>query len=350
MGDTLLEVKNLRTYFRTRVGVVKAVDGVSFSIDRQRTLGLVGESGCGKSILAQSILQIQQWPGEVESGEILLHAADGTGTHDLAKPSPKSEELRRIRGREISYIHQEPMAALSLLHTVGNQLEEALLVHNADMRAAEAGRLCVEMLTEVGIPRAADRMDSYIFNFSGGMRQRVMIAMALLNHPRLLMADEPTTSVDVTIQAQVLELMKAIQKRYAMSILFITHNLGILAEVAEEIMVMYLGKIVEMASTLAIFASPKHPYTRALIGSIPSAQHKRGELSSIRGSVPDPYSRPGGCSFHDRCEQMKAGLCDVHVPALVEVEPGCTVRCFLYSDEIDPEDAVEVPGKAASIG
>jgi peptide/nickel transport system ATP-binding protein len=337
VADTLLEVKDLKTYFRTNVGVVKAVDGVSFSITRQTTLGLVGESGCGKSILSQSILQIQQWPGEIESGSILLHGVEGERTVDLARYHPKSEDLRRVRGRLISYIHQEPMAALSLLHTIGNQLREALLVHNRRMREEEANRLCVDILTEVGIPRAGDRMDSYIFNFSGGMRQRVMIAMALINHPRLLIADEPTTAVDVTIQAQVLELMKAIQSRYAMSILFITHNLGILAEVADEIMVMYLGKVVEKATTLTIFDAPKHPYTHALIGSIPSAEHERGKLSSIRGTVPDPYSRPSGCTFRDRCDRAMMGICDVKVPALVELEPGHLVRCFLFSEAAEPD-------------
>jgi peptide/nickel transport system ATP-binding protein len=338
MSGKLLDVQDLRTYFRTPVGVVKAVDGVSFTIGRQVTLGLVGESGCGKSILAQSLLQVQQWPGQVEAGHVLLYGEDGEPPRDLAAFRQKSEDLRRIRGKEISYIHQEPTAALSLLHTVGNQITEALLVHDSRMSKTEARERSITMLTEVGIPRAAERMDSYIFNFSGGMRQRVMIAMALVNHPRLLMADEPTTAVDVTIQAQVLELMKDIQTRYAMSVLFITHNLGILAEIAEEIMVMYLGKIVEKGSTLRIFESPEHPYTKALIGSIPSGEHQRGKLSSIRGTVPDPYFRPSGCTFRDRCDGYMPGKCDAHVPALVEREPGHQVRCFLYSDAVDTAD------------
>ena len=347
MAETLLEVDDLRSYFRTQAGVVKAVDGVSLRIDRGATVGLVGESGCGKSVFAQSILQIQSWPGEIEGGRVTLHDRDGGEPVSLTDFQPKSEGLRRIRGRQIAYIHQEPMAALSLMHTIGDQVREAILVHNPGMSRETADQMAIKILTDVGIPGAESRLDSYIFNFSGGMRQRVMIAMALVNHPQLLIADEPTTAVDVTIQAQVLELMKDIQRQFNMAILFITHNLGVIAEVAQEVVVMYLGKIVERTNVDALFAAPLHPYTQALIGSIPSADHKRGELASIRGSVPDPYSRPSGCSFRNRCDHYMEGVCDRNTPALVELEPGHHVRCFLHADAIEEDASAPSPSTAA---
>ena len=322
MAETLLEVNDLRTYFRTKAGVVRAVDGVTLSIDKGKTVGLVGESGCGKSVLAQSLLQIQTWPGEIESGQVILHGDDGAEPEILTDYLPKAERLRQIRGNRIAYIHQEPMAALSLLHTVGNQLREAVLVHHPEMSKGQANDIAVKMLDDVGIPRAETRLDAYIFNFSGGMRQRVMIAMALINHPRLLIADEPTTAIDVTIQAQVLELMRDIQQRFDMSMLFITHDLAVIAEIAEEVVVMYLGRVVERTTVNRLFENAKHPYTQALIGSLPSAEHERGALASIRGTVPDPYSRPSGCAFRNRCDHFIEGVCDRNVPALVGVGGG----------------------------
>ena len=335
MAETLLEVNDLRTYFRTKAGVVRAVDGVSLSIDKGKTVGLVGESGCGKSVLAQSLLQIQTWPGEIEGGQVILHGDDGAEPEILTDYLPKAERLRQIRGNRIAYIHQEPMAALSVLHTVGNQLREAVLVHHSEMSKGQANDIAVKMLGDVGIPRAETRLDSYIFNFSGGMRQRVMIAMALINHPRLLIADEPTTAIDVTIQAQVLELMRDIQQRFDMSMLFITHDLAVIAEIAEEVVVMYLGRVVERTTVNRLFENAKHPYTQALIGSLPSAEHERGALASIRGTVPDPYSRPSGCAFRNRCDHFIEGVCDRNVPALVELEEDHFVRCFLHSEEIE---------------
>ena len=335
MAETLLDIKDLRTYFRTKAGVVRAVDGVSLSIDKGKTVGLVGESGCGKSVLAQSILQIQTWPGEIEGGQVILHGDNGAEPEILTDHLPKAERLRQIRGNQIAYIHQEPMAALSLLHTVGNQLREAVLVHNPEMSKDQANEIAVKMLGDVGIPRAETRLDSYIFNFSGGMRQRVMIAMSLINHPRLLIADEPTTAIDVTIQAQVLELMRDIQQRYDMSVLFITHDLAVIAEIAEEVVVMYLGRVVERTTVTRLFENPRHPYTQALIGSLPSAEHERGALASIRGTVPDPYSRPTGCAFRNRCDHFIEGVCDRNVPALVELEENHDARCFLHSEEIE---------------
>ena len=335
MAEILLEVNDLRTYFRTKAGVVRAVDGVTLSIDKGKTVGLVGESGCGKSVLAQSLLQIQTWPGEIESGQVILHGDDGAEPEILTDYLPKAERLRQIRGNRIAYIHQEPMAALSLLHTVGNQLREAVLVHHPEMSKGQANDIAVKMLDDVGIPRAETRLDAYIFNFSGGMRQRVMIAMALINHPRLLIADEPTTAIDVTIQAQVLELMRDIQQRFDMSMLFITHDLAVIAEIAEEVVVMYLGRVVERTTVNRLFENAKHPYTQALIGSLPSAEHERGALASIRGTVPDPYSRPTGCAFRNRCDHFIEGVCDRNVPALVELEEDHFVRCFLHSEEIE---------------
>ena len=335
MAETLLEVNDLRTYFRTKAGVVRAVDGVSLSIDKGKTVGLVGESGCGKSVLAQSLLQIQTWPGEIEGGQVILHGDDGAEPEILTDYLPKAERLRQIRGNRIAYIHQEPMAALSVLHTVGNQLREAVLVHHSEMSKGQANDIAVKMLGDVGIPRAETRLDAYIFNFSGGMRQRVMIAMALINHPRLLIADEPTTAIDVTIQAQVLELMRDIQQRFDMSMLFITHDLAVIAEIAEEVVVMYLGRVVERTTVNRLFENAKHPYTQALIGSLPSAEHERGALASIRGTVPDPYSRPSGCAFRNRCDHFIEGVCDRNVPALVELEEDHFVRCFLHSEEIE---------------
>ena len=356
MAETLLEIDDLRTWFRTKAGVVRAVDGVSLSIDKGKTVGLVGESGCGKSVLAQSILQIQTWPGEIEGGRVILHGDNGAEPEVLTDYLPKAERLRQIRGNRIAYIHQEPMAALSLLHTVGNQLREAVLVHHPEMSKDQANEIAVKMLGDVGIPRAETRLDSYIFNFSGGMRQRVMIAMALINHPRLLIADEPTTAIDVTIQAQVLELMRDIQQRFDMSVLFITHDLAVIAEIAEEVVVMYLGRVVERTSVTRLFENPKHPYTQALIGSLPSGEHERGALASIRGTVPDPYSRPTGCAFRNRCDHFIEGVCDRNVPALVELETDHVVRCFLHSEEIEtgaePDSGVadEAAAAGGSIG
>ena len=333
--DPLLRVEGLRTYFPLRDGTVKAVDGVSFSLNRQVTAGLVGESGCGKSIMAQSILQIQSWPGKIVAGSIRFR--ENGQTTDLATESPKSKAMRHVRGRGISYIHQEPMAALSLLHTVGSQILEAIRVHHPKMDKEAMADIAIAMLERVGIPNARTRLDDYIFNFSGGMRQRVMIAMALVNRPQLLIADEPTTAVDVTIQAQILELLNELKEQLAMSMMIITHDLGVIAEMADEVMVMYLGKIVERGPVMEIFDNPKHPYTQALIDSIPSGKHERGNLSTVRGTVPDPYSRPTGCPFRDRCDHAMAGTCNARMPALVNLAPGHDVRCFLHSSESENE-------------
>ena len=283
--NMVLEIKDLRTHFKLDEGLLKAVDGVSLSIRRNRTLGVVGESGCGKSVTAQSILRIVPPPGNVE-GEILFHT--NGGAIDLASLSAKGKEIRDIRGREISMIFQEPMTSFSPVHTIGNQLMEAILLHE-DVPKSNARERSVELLDHVGIANPARRIDEYPHQLSGGMRQRAMIAMALALKPRLLIADEPTTALDVTVQAQILRLMKNLQEDMGMSIMFITHNLGVIANMADEIAVMYLGRVVELGSVRQIFNSPQHPYTQALLQSIPKVGRKaRVRLAAIGGTVPVP--------------------------------------------------------------
>jgi len=324
----LLQVKNLKTYFYLDEGVLKAVDDVSFKIQKKMVLGVVGESGCGKSVTAQSILRIVPDPGKIVEGEIFLHQ-DGKVT-DLVKLDPYGKEIRAIRGKEITMIFQEPMTSLSPVHTIGDQIMEAILLHR-NMNKNEAKELALEMLYKVGIPNPYQRINEYPHQLSGGLRQRAMIAMALSCNPSLLIADEPTTALDVTVQAQILELMKDLQAEFGMSIMFITHNLGVIAEVSDEVMVMYLGKAVEYASVDEIFHNPLHPYTVRLLRSIPKVGRKaRTRLDAIKGTVPLPLDLPPGCSFYPRCPEAKKGLCNKEDPSLVEVKKGHWVSCFLY--------------------
>ena len=324
----LLQVKNLKTYFYLDEGVLKAVDDVSFKIQKKMVLGVVGESGCGKSVTAQSILRIVPDPGKIVEGEIFLHQ-DGKVT-DLVKLDPYGKEIRAIRGKEITMIFQEPMTSLSPVHTIGDQIMEAILLHR-NMNKNEAKELTLEMLYKVGIPNPYQRINEYPHQLSGGLRQRAMIAMALSCNPSLLIADEPTTALDVTVQAQILELMKDLQAEFGMSIMFITHNLGVIAEVSDEVMVMYLGKAVEYASVDEIFHNPLHPYTVRLLRSIPKVGKKaRTRLDAIKGTVPLPLDLPPGCSFYPRCPEAKKGLCNKEDPSLVEVKKGHWVSCFLY--------------------
>ncbi len=326
--NLLLDVRNLRTYFRLDEGLLKAVDGVSFRIHRNRTLGIVGESGCGKSVTAQSILRIVPRPGTVE-GEILF--SKNGSTVDLAKLAASGKEIRDIRGSQISMIFQEPMTAFSPVHTIGSQIMEAILLH-ASVTKAEAQERAITLLGRVGIAMPDRRINDYPHQFSGGMRQRAMIAMALALKPKLLIADEPTTALDVTIQAQILHLMKELQAEIGMSILFISHNLGVIANMADDVAVMYLGKIVEYGSVRQIFHSPQHPYTRALLRSIPKVGRKaRVRLETIAGNVPVPLDLSDECPFAGRCSSIISGLCDRGVPDLVEVEPGHQVRCVLVN-------------------
>lgn len=330
--DYLLEVRELQTHFFTDEGVVKAVDGVNFNIPRGKTLCVVGESGCGKSITARSILQVVDPPGRIVDGDMLFRPDQDTEVN-LAQLDPRGQAIRSIRGKDIAMIFQEPMTALSPLYTIGNQIMEPLR-HHFSMSKAEARKISIDALAKVGIPRPADLIDAYTFELSGGMRQRAMIAMALICEPKLLIADEPTTALDVTTQANILDLMRDLQRDMGMSMMFITHDLGVVAEIADEVAVMYLGKIVEHGSVETIFSDPKHPYTKALLRSIPQlTSHTRTRLQAIRGIVPHPLNRPGGCPFHDRCDFAVAGICDAVAPPAIDLEDGRKVRCLIYSDD-----------------
>jgi peptide/nickel transport system ATP-binding protein len=336
----LLEVKNIKTHFFLDQGIVRAVDGVDFAVRRGETIGLVGESGCGKSVLARSILRIVPSPGRIVEGEILFHHDSGDGESerqdviDLVKLNPNGSLVRKIRGGEISMVFQEPMTSLSPVHTIGNQIIEAIVLHQ-DVSAEAARQQAIEMLDLVNMPQPERTIDRYPHQLSGGMRQRAMIAMALSCRPSLLIADEPTTALDVTTQAQILTLMRDLQREFGMAIVFITHDLGVIAQMVDHVVVMYLGEVVETAPVDQIFYSPKHPYTQALLRSIPrlgrkSAEGVTGRLTAIKGAVPDPYSIPKGCPFHPRCRKAIAGVCNVRTPPFLELEPGHRVRCVLY--------------------
>ena len=333
----VLQVKNLQTHFFTESGVVRAVDGVSFSVERGKTLGVLGESGCGKSVTGFSILQLINPPGRIVGGEILFHR-DKNGRReviDLAKLDPRGEAIRQIRGNEIAMIFQEPMTSLDPLFTVGNQLAEAILVHEQVSKRSAFDR-SAELLDKVRLPQARELMSKYPHQLSGGMRQRVMIAMALAGQPKLLIADEPTTALDVTTEAQILELMRSLQEEFNMAIMFVTHDLGVIAEMAEEVVVMYLGRVVEKTDIHSLFEDPKHPYTRALLESIPKVGHKTtGPLQTIEGMVPSPFDIPRGCPFHPRCAHFMPGVCDVALPDETTLDPTHTVRCFLYGEQVE---------------
>lgn len=331
--EPILSVQDLRTYYHQDEGVVRAVDGASFDVFPGKTLGIVGESGCGKSVTARSILRIVERSGRIESGAIWLrrHAQSGQSeTIDLTKLDPNGETMRSIRGDDIALIFQEPMTSFSPYHTVGNQIIEAIRLHN-DMSPKEARNRAIELLRMVGIPRPERRIDEYSFQLSGGLRQRVMIAMALSSDPKILIADEPTTALDVTTQAQILELLRKIQDERGLSIILITHDMGVIAEMADDVVVMYLGRVVERGPVDSIFHAPKHPYTRSLLRSIPSIlAEPRTKLSTITGSIPHPYNRPNGCPFHTRCPDVLRGICENKTPALQNIGPDHHVSCFLY--------------------
>ena len=331
MGKPLLDIRDLKTYFYTEDGVVRAVDGVTFSIEPERTLGVVGESGCGKSVTARAIMGlVKSPPGRIESGEILFHR-DGN-IIDLAKLNPKGEEMRRIRGNEIAMIFQEPMTSLNPVYTIGNQIMEAVILHQR-LSKKEAKKKAIDVLASVGIPSPEQRIDEYPHQLSGGMRQRAMIAMALSCRPSLLIADEPTTALDVTIQAQVLDLMNDLRTEFKTAIMFITHDLGVIAHMADDVIIMYLGRIVESAPVDEIFDNPKHPYTRGLLNSIPSfTVSRKKRLVPIEGIVPDPVGPPKGCGFEPRCPQAKE-LCKSRIPELKLIAPGHRAACWLLSDK-----------------
>jgi len=358
--EPLIEVKDLHVEFDVRAGTVKAVDGLFLDIYRGKTMGVIGESGCGKSITARAILQMIPKPGKVVSGTILYYRqAKHQDTNAISKQveviqitqlDPDGQEIRRIRGGEIGMIFQEPMSSLTPVYTAGTHIEEALNLHYmvkgkkigeqmADkimeyrhVDKKEAREIAIDMLRKVGIPKPGERVDSYPHQLSGGQRQRVMTAVALSCQPAMLIADEPTTALDVSIEAQILDLMRELQQTVAMSIMFITHNLGVIAEMANEITVMYMGKQVERASTMDLFYDAKHPYTRALLRSIPKIGKRAERLAVIEGMVPDPFHLPTGCVFHPRCPSFMPGKCDRIVPTWKEVSPAHWARCLLYEE------------------
>ncbi len=330
----LLDVRNIRTHFHLDEGILKAVDGVSFDVGEEETLGVIGESGSGKSVAAQSIMRIVPKPGRIESGEILLHHDDQT--IDLTQLKPAGPEIRGIRGREMAMIFQEPMTSLSPVHTIGNQIREAIYLHRTQDKR-EATDIALDMLTRVGISNPRQRIDEYPHQLSGGMRQRAMIAMALSCNPKLLIADEPTTALDVTVQAQILELIKELQAQFNMAVLYITHDLGVIAEVCDKVAVMYLGRVVEYGSVRDIFYNPLHPYTVRLLKSMPKMGRRQDRLEEIKGNVPIPLGLPPQCGFVDRCTEAIEGRCEVAVPALVEVSDDHWVCCFLHNDDKEPD-------------
>ncbi len=333
-NDLLLDVRDLKTYFYLHEGTIRAVDGVSFRIRQGRSLGVIGESGCGKSVTAQSIMRIvPSPPAKVVGGEILLYLRDNQNHYeviDLLELPEGGQRMREIRWKEISMIFQEPMTSFSPFYTIGNQIIEAIQLHMPEVGKREARERTIELLGRVGIPRADRLIDAYPHQLSGGMRQRAMIAMALSCNPKLLIADEPTTALDVTIEAQILDLLKDLQQEFGMAIMYISHNLAVVGEIADEIMVMYLGLVMEHAETDELFENPLHPYTRALWRSIPRIEEEVSRLIPIEGTLPSPYNPPKGCPFFSRCEERIPGVCDASRPPMIEVKPGHKVRCVLY--------------------
>jgi len=358
MNDTLIDIKDLRVEFDVRAGIIKAVDGVSVDIKRGQTMGVIGESGCGKSMTARAILQMIPKPGKITHGEVLYYRkvkgdgeSESVDVVNITKQHPDGNLIRQIRGGEIGMIFQEPMSSLTPVYTAGTHINEALYLHrltplkklgdqmaetvqaHSKITKQEAREISIDMLRRVGIPKPEQRVDSYPHQLSGGQRQRVMVAIALSCQPAMLIADEPTTALDVSIEAQILDIMRDLQKNVNMAIMFITHNLGVIAEMAEEITVMYMGKQVERAKTVNMFYDPKHPYTRALLKSIPHVGKKtRERLANIEGMVPDPFNLPTGCVFHPRCPSFMPGKCDKIVPTWKLLKDDHWVSCLLYEE------------------
>ncbi len=328
----ILEVKDLKTYFFLESGLVRAVDGVTFSLARRQTLGLVGESGCGKSITSMSIMRlIQSPPGRIVGGEINLHLKQTDDIVDIAKLDPRSNLMREIRGAEIAMIFQEPMTSLNPLHTIGNQIAEAVQIHQR-VSKKDAFARAEEMLAKVQMSAPKQRAREYPHQMSGGMRQRAMIALALSCNPSILIADEPTTALDVTVQAQILDLMRELQNDFGSSIILITHNLGVVSQMADHVAVMYLGRIVEFAPTRELFHHPLHPYTEGLLKSVPVLGRKGKQiLAPIKGMVPSPTQMIRGCPFAERCPHVM-DICREREPTLTEIAPGHTAACWLHNN------------------
>lgn len=348
MTKPLLSVRDLRVSFSLDEGLVRAVDGTSFDVMPGQILGIVGESGCGKSVTMKAILQLIEHPGRIDHGEIMFRrrppGQEGGGeTIDLIGLAPRSATMREIRGGEIALIPQEPMASFSPVHTVGAQIIEAILLHahrwrgsGGKMTKAEAREIVIGLFRDVGISMPEQRVDAYSWQLSGGLRQRAMIAMALSCKPRLLIADEPTTAIDVTTQAQVLALLRDLQQKYNTAIIFITHDLGVIAQMASYVVVMYLGRVMEQGNVDDIFHAPRHPYTQALLRSIPGLSGQtRMPLPVISGALPHPFNRPSGCPFHPRCPDAM-DKCGTAVPSLEAVGTDQKTSCFLYHDTVDP--------------
>jgi peptide/nickel transport system ATP-binding protein len=358
-SEPLVEVRDLRVEFDVRAGIVKAVDGLNMTIHRGKTLGVIGESGCGKSMTARAILNMIPKPGKITSGKILYHRRvqrNGHGNVDdvieLTQLDPDGKTIREIRGGEIGMIFQEPMSSLTPVYTAGTHINEAVSLHHLtpirkvgdqlaeqvmahrQVTKEEAREVAISMLRRVGIPKPTERVDSYPHQLSGGQRQRVMIAIALSCEPAMLIADEPTTALDVSIEAQILDIMRELQESVNMAIMFITHNLGVIASMAEEIVVMYMGKAVEQAKVVELFHNAKHPYTQALLRSIPKLGEKQEghRLASISGMTPDPFNLPTGCVFHPRCPMFMPGKCDKIAPKWTKVGEDHYVACLLYEE------------------
>ncbi|MDQ6695219.1 MAG: ABC transporter ATP-binding protein [Chloroflexota bacterium] len=338
--NELLRVENLRTYFFTDDGVVKAVDGVSLKVNRGETLGVVGESGCGKSVTSMTIMRLIASPGRIVEGEVRLRGLDVTKLSE--------EEMRHIRGNRMSMIFQQPTSCLNPVFRVGDQISESLMIHRG-YNKQQGRQRAIELLTLVGIPSAKTRVDSYPHEMSGGMCQRVMIAMGLACEPELLIADEPTTALDVTIQAQILELMKDLKSRYNTGIILITHDLGVIAEMADNVVVMYAGKIVEESPVNDLFAEPKHPYTQGLLASIPVLGEVKEKLAVIPGSVPSLRNLPAGCRFAGRCPFVME-ICRTEEPGLIRISDTRTARCWLYADDAVEKGMTDKPPTRETAG
>lgn len=326
----LLEVRNLKTHFFTDEGTIRAVDGMDFEVFHGKNLAIVGESGCGKSITARSIMQIVPGNGKIVDGEIIYYKNEDE-IINITELKPHSKAMRRIRGSEIAMIFQEPMNSFSPVHTIGSQIVEAIMLHN-NVNKQEAREQTIHLLDQVRISRPEQVIDEYPHQLSGGMRQRAMTALGLSCNPRLLIADEPTTALDVTIQAQILKLIKDLQQEFGMAIILITHDLGVVAETADYVAVTYMGKVVESGDVFEVFKEPLHPYTRALFASIPTLKDT-GKLNPIEGSVPDPYLELEGCPFMPRCSEKDSCCNKGKIPALKEVKTGHKARCFLYDQD-----------------
>lgn len=325
--EPLLRVRDLHVSFKLDEGTVRAVDGLSFDVAPGQVVGIVGESGCGKSVTMKAILQLIEPPGLITKGEILYQG------RDLIELKPRGAEMRALRGAEIALIPQEPMAAFSPVHTVGDQIIEAIQLHGKNVSRRDARAQTIELFRDVGISMPEQRVDAYSWQLSGGLRQRAMIAMALSCRPRLLIADEPTTAIDVTTQAQILALLRNLQEKYGTAIIFITHDLGVIAQMADHVVVMYLGRVMEEGQVDDIFHAPRHPYTKALLRSMPGLHGKtRVALPVIAGTLPHPFNRPKGCPFHPRCPDAIPDRCGILVPAPQSFEDGRIVSCFLYHD------------------